>query len=201
MTELPWLIDHAETVSEANLERIKALGGGISIQHRMAYQGEHFIRRYGTAAAAFTPPVKKMLALGIPVALGTDGTRVASYNPWVALYWITTGKTIGGTASMSPDNCIDRQLALGLMTSGGYNILRQKNRGKLIEGYAADIAILDKNYFSIPDKEIPTIKSVLTIFEGKIVYGDPQLYPASPVSITIIPDWSPVKFYGGYQSR
>ncbi|MHA4844845.1 amidohydrolase [Flavitalea antarctica] len=201
LTDLPWFIDHAETVSDTNLERIKALGGGISIQHRMAYQGEHFVRRYGTAAAAFTPPVKKMLAYGIPVALGTDGTRVASYNPWVALHWITTGKTIGGTRTMSTDNLIDRQLALQLMTSGGYDLLRQKHHGKLLEGYKADIVILDKNYFSVPDDEIPTIRSVLTIVDGKPVYGDQHIFPMAPDSIGIIPDWSPVKFYGGYQFK
>ncbi len=43
---LRWFIDHAETVSDRNLERIQRLGGGIAIQHRMAYQGEYFIRLY-----------------------------------------------------------------------------------------------------------------------------------------------------------
>src|SRR5438477_1369082 len=84
---LRWFFDHAETVTERNLERIKALDGGIAIQHRMAYQGEYFIDRYGANAAHDTPPVKKMLEMGIPVGAGTDATRVASYNPWVSLYW------------------------------------------------------------------------------------------------------------------
>ena len=93
-------------------KRIKALGGGIAIQHRMAYQGESFIHRYGKKAALAAPPVKKMLELGLPVGLGTDGTRVASYNPWIALYWITTGKTIGGTQVMAKENILDRITAL-----------------------------------------------------------------------------------------
>ena len=70
--------------------------GGIAIQHRMAYQGEIFVKRYGAEAAQATPPVKKMLELGVPVGAGTDATRVASYNPWVCLYWLSTGKTVGG---------------------------------------------------------------------------------------------------------
>src|SRR3954464_4064585 len=77
---LRWFFDHAETVSERNLERIRALGGGIAVQHRMAYQGEYFIERYGADSARHTPPVRKMLQMGIPVGAGTDATRVASYN-------------------------------------------------------------------------------------------------------------------------
>ena len=41
---LHWFIDHAETISDRNIERIRALGGGIAIQHRMAFQGEYFIQ-------------------------------------------------------------------------------------------------------------------------------------------------------------
>src|SRR5262245_26782803 len=67
---LRWFFDHAETISERNLERVKALGGGIAIQHRMAYQGEYFIDRYGADAARHTPPMMKMLQMGIPVGAG-----------------------------------------------------------------------------------------------------------------------------------
>ena len=56
--KLRWFIDHAETISERNLERIQALGGGIATQHRMAYQGEYFIRRYGIEAAKRKPPLQ-----------------------------------------------------------------------------------------------------------------------------------------------
>jgi len=79
---LRWFFDHAETVSVRNLERIRALGGGIAVQHRMAYQGEYFVDRYGPEAAEHTPPVARMLSMGIPVGAGTDATRVASFNPW-----------------------------------------------------------------------------------------------------------------------
>jgi predicted amidohydrolase YtcJ len=79
------------------MERVKALGGGIAIQDRMAFQGEYFRDRYGAKAATKqTPPVKKMLKMDIPVGGGTDATRVSSYNPWLALYWLSSGKTVGG---------------------------------------------------------------------------------------------------------
>jgi predicted amidohydrolase YtcJ len=196
---LPWIIDHAETISEENIKRIKALGGGVAIQHRMAYQGESFIHRYGKKAAMETPPVKKMIALGLPVGLGTDGTRVASYNPWIALYWITTGKTIGGTTTMAKENTLDRLTALRLFTTGGYGLIKEKAKGKIQPGYYADLVILNSDYFSIPDESVKSIVAKLTIVDGKIVYGDKDFSNIAPLPLPVIPAWSPVKHFGGYQ--
>ena len=192
---LVWFFDHAETISEENLKRIKALGGGIAIQHRMAYQGESFIHRYGKQAASAAPPIKKMLAMDLSVGLGTDGTRVASYNPWIALYWITTGKTIGGTQVMSRENTIDRSTALKLMTNGGYSLIKEEKKGRIQAGYFADIVILDNDYFNIQDEEIKTLRSKLTIVDGKIVYGDSDYRSIAPPALPAIPDWSPARFY------
>jgi len=93
---LHWFFDHAETISDQSIDRIAALGGGIAVQHRMAYQGEYFVERYGFGAAEATPPVKKIIDKGVKVSAGTDATRVASYNPWVSLAWLVTGMTVGG---------------------------------------------------------------------------------------------------------
>lgn len=199
---LVWFIDHAETISEENMQRIKALGGGIAVQHRMAYQGESFIHRYGKQAALAAPPVKRMLEIGLPVGLGTDGTRVASYNPWVSLYWISTGKTIGGNQVMATENILDRKKALELFTSGGYGLIKENNtKGKIQQGYYADLVILDKDYFSVADDEIPSISAALTIVDGRIVYGTGTYQSISPASLPVLPQWSPVKYYGGYQYK
>src|SRR5438309_4897035 len=115
---LRWFFDHAETVSDRNIERIRALGGGIAIQHRMAYQGEYFIDRYGADAAERTPPIRRMLEMGVPVGAGTDATRVASYNPFVALHWLITGSTVAGTALYPEKNRLSREEALKLYTKG-----------------------------------------------------------------------------------
>jgi predicted amidohydrolase YtcJ len=68
----------------------------------MAYQGEYFTNRYGSAAAQNTPPIKKMLEMEVPVGAGSDATRVSSYNPWVGMYWLTAGKTAGCSYIMTP---------------------------------------------------------------------------------------------------
>ena len=81
----------------------------------MAFQGEYFFDRYGKygkEAAAQSPPVARMLQMGVPVGMGTDATRVASYNRWVALYWLIAGKTVGGTTLYSQSNRLDRTEAL-----------------------------------------------------------------------------------------
>lgn len=198
---LVWFFDHAETVSEQNMQRIKVLGGGIAIQHRMAYQGESFIKRYGKKPALATPPVKRMLELGIPVGLGTDGTRVASYNPWVALYWITSGKTVGGNQVMAAENTIDRTTALKLLTHKGYELIKETEKGKIQKGYYADLVILDKDYFNVAEEEIKNIMGKLTIVDGKVVYGDADYTNAAPAALPVLPAWSPVQYFGGYQKK
>ncbi|GKQ35310.1 hypothetical protein ALMP_18550 [Streptomyces sp. A012304] len=76
-----WLFDHAETVSPASLDRVAALGGALSVQNRLSFQGEAFLRRYGTGAAADAPPLAAMLERGLTVAAGTDATRLPQQPP------------------------------------------------------------------------------------------------------------------------
>lgn len=169
---LRWFFDHAETITQDNLDRVKALGGGIAIQDRMAYQGEDFIERYGAHAASCAPPITAMLAKGIPVGAGTDATRVASYNPWISLYWLVTGKTVGGTLLYGPDNVLDRTKALELWTAGSaWFSGDQDKKGRIQPGMLADCAILSHDYLTVPEEEIKHIHSLLTIVGGKVVYA------------------------------
>src|SRR5262249_44679456 len=152
---LRWFFDHAETVSTRNLERIRALGGGIAVQHRMAYQGEYFVDHYGAEAAARTPPVSEMLAMGLPVSAGTDATRVASYNPWVCLYWLVTGKTVGGLALYPEANLLTREQALRLYTQAGpWFTSEDGKKGMLAAGQYADLAVLSDDYFAVEPERI-----------------------------------------------
>src|SRR5437763_8129539 len=199
---LRWFFDHAETVTERNLERIKALGGGIAVQHRMAYQGEYFIDRYGADAATHTPPVTKMLGMGIPVGAGTDATRVASYNPWVSLYWMVAGKTVGGTPLYPEANRLDRTEALRRYTLGSAWFSGEEDRkGAVIAGHLADLAVLSADSFSVPEADIKGSESVLTIVGGKVVYGTGEFARLSPPPPPVLPEWSPVKVYGGFHNR
>jgi len=194
-----WFFDHAETVTDVNLERIAKLGGGIAIQHRMAYQGEFFVQRYGRKAAERTPPYRRMLQMGVNVGAGTDATRVASYDPWNALYWLTSGKTLGGLSLYPASNLVDRETALRLYTQANTWFSNEEGvKGQIKAGQYADLAVLSADYFSVPEDEIRNLVSVLTIVGGRIVYGDDEFSALSPPLPPAMPDWSPANHYGGY---
>jgi predicted amidohydrolase YtcJ len=198
---LHWFIDHAETITPRNIDRIRALGGGIAVQHRMAYQGERFIERYGKERAAIAPPIGRMLAAGVPVGAGTDATRVASYNPFVSLYWLITGKTVGGTSLYNDDNRLTRMEALRLWTVGSaWFSSEQDKKGALIPGQLADLAVLSADYFAVPDDEIKRLESVLTMVGGKVVHAAAEFRELAPPPVPLMPQWSPVEKFGGYAS-
>lgn len=197
-----WLIDHAETITEQNLQRIKLLNGGVAIQDRMAFQGESFISRYGKQAALNTPPIGKMIASGIRLGAGTDGTRVSSYNPWVSIYWLVSGKTVGGIKTLSDENVVDRTTALKLFTQGSASLIgMEKDRGVLRKGAVADLAILNHDILSVDEERIKATHALLTVLDGKIVYGERDYADVAPEIPDAIPAWSPVNFYGGYQYK
>jgi predicted amidohydrolase YtcJ len=196
---LHWFFDHCETITDRNIERVEALGGGIAVQNRMAFQGEYFVERYGEQQAKRTPPIRRMLELGVPVGAGTDATRVSSYNPYLSLYWLTTGKTIGGLRLYPEENSFDRAEALKLYTMGSsWFSTEDGKKGALAPGQLADLAVLSGDYFSIPEEEIKRLESVLTIVGGKVVYATAEFSKLAPPPLPVSPNWSPVKEYGGY---
>ena len=199
---LNWFFDHAETISDRNIDRIAALGGGIAVQHRMAFQGEYFVERYGAKAAEATPPIKRMMDAGLPVGAGTDATRVASYNPWVSLSWLVTSKTVGGLALYPTRNRLDRETALRLWTEKNTWFSNEVGKkGQIKAGQLADLALLSDDYFSVPESEIAHLRSVLTVLGGRIVYGEGTFGPLAPQAPRAMPDWSPVATFGGHWRR
>nr|WP_315847304.1 amidohydrolase [uncultured Achromobacter sp.] len=197
---LNWFFDHAETISDRSIDRIAALGGGVAVQHRMAYQGEYFVERYGAGAAEATPPVKRMLEHGVNVSAGTDATRVASYNPWVSLSWLITGKTVGGLRITPQRNCLDRDTALRMWTENvTWFSNEQGKKGRIAEGQLADLVVPDRDFFACPESDIADTTSLLTLVGGKVVWGAGEFAAhdeAAPPPA--MPDWSPTRLFGGY---
>ena len=197
---LNWFFDHAETISTRSMDRIAALGGGVAVQHRMAYQGEYFVERYGARAAEATPPVAEMLRRGMKVSAGTDATRVASYNPWVSLSWLVTGRTVGGLQITPQRNCLDREAALRMWTENvTWFSNEQGNKGQIAAGQLADLVVPDRDFFGCPESDIADTTALLTMVGGKVVWGAgdfASLDESAPPPA--MPDWSPVRRYGGY---
>jgi hypothetical protein len=140
-----------------------------------------------------------MLDMGVPVGAGTDATRVASYNPWVALHWLVTGRTVGGLTLTPTSARLDRARALRLWTEGSaWFSTEQGKKGRIAVGQFADLIALDRDYFSVPENEIKSIVSVLTVVGGRVVHGDREFKNLAPPLPPAMPDWSPVRAFGGY---
>ena len=196
-----WGLDHCETLSPKTLERVAALGGSINIQNRMSLDGEAFLFKYGAAVAADAPPVARVRELGIPLACGTDANRATSYNPWIGVHWLVTGKTLGGAKLQGDRNLLDRTEALRLYTAGGSWITAEESKkGTLEAGKLADLAILSGDYFSMPVDQIRNLESVLTMVGGKVVHGAGAYARLDPPPLPTLPDWLPLRHYGGYHA-
>ena len=199
LSGINWFFDHAETITDRNIDRIAALGGGIAVQHRMAFQGEYFVERYGAKAAERTPPIRRIMEAGVALGAGTDATRVASYNPWVSLSWLVTSRTVGGLALYPQHNRLDRETALRLWTEANTWFSNEQGRkGQIRAGQLADLALLSEDYFSVPESDIVHLRSVLTLLGGKVVHGDGDYGRLAPDLPAPMPNWSPVATFGGY---
>jgi predicted amidohydrolase YtcJ len=197
LEELNWIFDHGETISERTMEWVARLGGGISYQNRIAFQASAYRERYGEAALRAVMPVKKMMASGVPLAAGTDATRVSSYNPWLAIHWAVSGKGRGGDEIWAADNRLSREDALRHWTAAGAWFSREEGiKGQLMPGQFADLAVLDRDYFSVAEDEIADITSDLTLSGGKIVHATGAFAAHAPAPLAELPNWSPVPVFG-----
>jgi len=193
LDRLRWGLEHCETISERNLERLAKLGGSIGIQNRIFIGERAFVGKFGEAAGATSPPIARIRELGIPLAAGTDGNRANSHNPWLSIYWLATGRTAGGRKLRDDRNVLDRMDALRYWTQGGaWTSSEEGVKGALTPGKWADLAILSADYFSIQDEAIKRLESVLTMVGGKVVYAAGPYSRLSPPPLPVSPDWLPV---------
>src|SRR5207237_9811189 len=116
-----------------------------------------------------------------------------------SLYWLVTGKTVGGLALYPENNRFERMEALRLYTVGSsWFSSDDGKKGSSVLGQLADLAVLSADYFAVPEEEIKRIESVLTIVGGKVVYAAKEFSKLAPPPLPVSPDWSPVKTYDGY---
>lgn len=196
---LKWSIEHAETISPQNIARVKELGGGIALDPKMALHADGFIQTHGLEKALETPRLRELVDSGIPLAMSTDAYRASTFNSWVGISWMVSGKSVSGSTVLAEDNRLSRTEALQLFTSGPTWFMNtEAEMGMIAPGNLADFALLDRDYFTVPEDEIGSISSVLTVMDGRVVFGAQNYSDLSPGLSDILPDWSPVKYYGGY---
>lgn len=163
---------HLEDATAETLARIKRLGGGIAVQDRLVLTAERNIELWGEAKTRQAPPLRTMLDSGIPVGAGTDGFRSGNYSPMLSLWWLSTGKTVAGSAIRDPRQNVSRAEALRLYTIGSAWMTADDGRKGSIEvGKFADLAVLNDDYLTVPEEQIRNLVSLLTMVGGRIVYG------------------------------
>lgn len=169
---LRWSIAHLNDASPRTLERMKALGVGWTVQDAMYFGGAQFVEQAGAQAARRVPPVNTAQRIGVVIGAGTDAHRVASYNPFTALQWFLDGKTVAGVGIRGPEETPTRAEALRFYTLGSAWFSHDDGRrGSLEAGKLADLAVLSKDYMTVPVDQIGGIESLLTLVGGKIVYA------------------------------
>jgi predicted amidohydrolase YtcJ len=167
---LRFSLAHADAVSDDTLRRARALGIGVAVQNRMAFRASGSAEVWGEAAVADAPPLRRLLELGFPLGAGTDATVVSSINPWPSLAWLVTGETVGGPRR-NPEHRLTRAEALRLYTEGSaWFSFEEHTRGRLAAGRTADLAVLSDDYFGVPDEEIGSLRSELTLCGGEVVH-------------------------------
>ena len=163
ITGLRWSIAHLNDASPQSLARMKALGMGWTVQDMLYFSDD---------ATRSMPPVMTAKKLGVPVGAGTDAHRIASYNPFTSLQWLLDGKTVGGAALRKVEDLAGREDALRFYTIGSAWFSRDEGtRGSLEVGKLADLAVLSKDYMTVPVDQIGTIESLLTMVGGKTVFA------------------------------
>ncbi|OLC82684.1 MAG: amidohydrolase [Acidobacteria bacterium 13_1_40CM_4_65_8] len=169
---LRWSIAHLNDASVPTLQRMKTLGIGWTMQDALFFNGEQVQQLVGVDAGRRMPPIKSAMRMGIPIGAGTDAHRVMSYNPFAALKWLLDGKTIAGAAVRGPEETPTREEALRLYTLGSAWFAHDDDtRGSLTVGKLADLAVLSRDYLTVPVDEVGDIESLLTMVGGRIVYA------------------------------
>ena len=172
IARLRWTIAHLNDASPQTLQRMKRLGVGWTVQDAMYNSGDDVATQGGAGAARRMPPVVTGQKIGVAIGAGTDAHRVSTYNPFTVLQWFLDGKNARGSALRGPEETPSRADALRFYTVGSAWVSHDEDRrGSLEVGRLADLAVLSKDYLTVPVEQVGGIESMLTMVGGKIVYA------------------------------
>lgn len=169
---LRWAFVHATPLVPEDVPRLQRLGLGVLVQSANRFNGELFLSYWGEERVASTPALRSVLDGDVPLGLGSDGMRAASYNPWASIQHFMTGLTVGGIPTLRGAHLLSREEALaGYTRDTAWFTFEEHDRGTLTPGMLADLAVLSADYFSVPVEEISAITSELTMLGGEVVWS------------------------------
>ena len=167
---LRWSIAHLHDASSVSLQRMKSLGVGWLMQNGLYFAASSFVA--SRPGMERSPPIKSALDLGVQVGGGTDAHRVMSYHPFVSLRWMIDGRTVEGLPTRNLSELPTREQALRLYTRGSaWFAFDEGSRGTLEAGRLVDLAVLDRDYLTVPLAEMGATRSLLTMVGGRIVHA------------------------------
>ncbi|MGI9203900.1 MAG: amidohydrolase [Woeseiaceae bacterium] len=163
---LRWTLGHVDKIKRPTVLRAKELGWNITLAN-------HTVKVPIEGMAS--PPVRMIQDTGILWGMGSDGTIVATYNPFHVIWEYTAGKVFPDIEKLKPDEVITREEALIAHTrSNAYILFMEDDIGTLEAGKFADLVVLDRDYLTMPIDELLEIRPVLTMVGGKVVYRTPD---------------------------
>lgn len=167
--DLRWALTHVQQITPEIVQRLKALGAGVTVQDHRYYNRGNVENNQGG------PPLRMLVDSGIPIGGGTDSTNAQPMNPWYSIYYMVSGKNVGGYP-VNAGQEISRLEALRIYTLGSAWFTRDDDDfGSIEVGKFADLAVLSDHYLTVAEDEIRGLSSVLTLLGGEIVYSDPAI--------------------------
>jgi predicted amidohydrolase YtcJ len=161
ITDLRWVIAHVPFATPALLDRLKAMGAAVQLT------GWRYLQGTPTNNGS---PFRMILDNGVRCGLHSDSAHISPLNPWIHMYYATTGVNAAGE-SINAGQQISRQEALRLYTrENGWFLRMEEKLGSIEPGKLADLAVLSDDYFAVPDDQVRRIRSVMTVVDGKIVH-------------------------------
>jgi predicted amidohydrolase YtcJ len=180
-TTVPWAdarhnIIHAYFPSDRALAQMAEQHIAAVVQPTFIYwEGDLIFRDVGERRARNYKPVRKYLDHGVIVTASSDVPSTVSTNPYISLYALVTRKNRLGQY-VAEDQAISREEALRLYTIAGTWLTREEHlKGTIEVGKLADLAVLDRDYFTVPEEEIKEIEVEMTIVGGEVVWERSQV--------------------------
>jgi predicted amidohydrolase YtcJ len=161
IADLRWSDAHVPFIDQPTINRLKAIGAGIAI-HPWRYLN-------GTNAGG--PPLRMILDSGIHAGAGSDSAQISTLNPWNMIYYMVTGKNVGGLL-VNAGQLATREEAIRLYTvNNGWFLKEESKLGSIEDGKLGDVVVLNADYFNAADvPDVRKIHPVLTVIDGKVVY-------------------------------
>jgi predicted amidohydrolase YtcJ len=167
--KLRWSLTHVNSITDAQIQALIAMRTGVTIQGTAYTSGT---ATGGSGGTPFRRILDQMSAAAIPVGGGSDATNVGPLNPWLMMYFMTTGKNNAGVVINTPGQSCTRLEALRMYTIGSaYFSFDDGEIGSIEKGKLADLAVLSGDPLTVSDEEFKKLRSVLTLQGGKIVHG------------------------------